>query len=298
MKLANPTLTQGRLAWVFAVAGLSLVGCDSGSDGATTGTEAAGDDDDDGDDDDGTSTGEDTESETNDTEPTTESADTSTGEETTGPPPEGLGCDPAPPCDRGELVGSIRIETADQIADIAGYTSMTGWLEVVRSDLTCLNFLSCMESVGHDVSIFGNEYLTDVSGLDGLTTLGASTADSPADEKDGTLVIAENTILEDINGVNSLQQTQISLNIAENPALTTISGFQSFVGTQKDFTLRFNESLSSVDEGGLREILFIGGECTVTNNTDLCITEIVDMCETGVMQGPAGGNTANNNEGC
>ncbi len=260
-------------------------------------------DDDDDDDDASTTEGSGSNVETTDSatiEPTTadDTAGDTADDETTGPPLEGLGCGPAPVCDKGEYVGSIRIESAAQIEEIAGYTSMTGWLEVLRSDLTCINFLACMETVGHDVTLFGNDYLTDVSGLDALTTVGVSTAELPATEKDGTIVIAENNALQDINGFNALQQAQISLNIAENPSLTSISGFQGFVGTQKDFTLRFNEQLTDVDANGLRDIKFIGGECTVTNNTNLCITDIVDMCETNVKQGPFGGNTANNNEGC
>ncbi|MEM6290871.1 MAG: hypothetical protein AAGA54_06380 [Myxococcota bacterium] len=284
------------MAATVALPGCDSEGGDAETDTATTGAGTADDDDSGTEDPSETSETETTSADTETTDATTDSEGDSTGEETTGPPPAGLGCGDPPPCDKGEFVGSIRIETADQIEEIAGYTSMTGWLEVFDSDLTCLDFLACMETVGHDVTIFGNDFLTDVSGTDGITTLGVATADLPADEKDGTLVFSENNALEDLNGFNGLQQTQISLSISENESMTSISGFQGLVGTQRDFAVRFNPVLETIDSGGLRDILFIGGECTVTNNPELCITTIVDMCETGIKQGPFGGSTANNKD--
>ena len=302
LKLAKRTFATGPMALLLVAATVVLPGCDGDGDGdsdatATTGAETSDDDSETSDPSETSETeGETTAGETETTDATTDSEGDSTGEETTGPPPAGLGCGDPPPCDKGELVGSARIESADQIEEIAGYTSMTGWLEVFESDLTCLDFLACMETVGHDVTIFGNEFLTDVSGTDGIKTLGAATADLPAADKDGTLVFSENKAIEDLNGFNGLQQTQISLSVSENESMTTISGFQNLVGTQKDFAVRFNPALETIDEGGLRDILFIGGECSVTNNPELCITTIVDMCETGVKQGPFGGSTANNKD--
>lgn len=296
MKLANLNHAQGRVAWVFAAAAFLLPGCDGGSDDTGADTESGSGSqstDDSGED---SSGGEDTET-SDGTESATSGADT-TGEETTGPPPAGLGCGDPPPCDRGAFSGSIRIESSDQIEEIAGYTHIDGWLEIYQTDLTCLDFLACVETVGHDVTIFGNDFLTDVSGTDNIANLGTATVDEPEADKDGTLVISENAMLEDINGFNALEQVQATLLISENESMTEISGFDTLVGVRKDFQIRFNPVLNVIASAGLRDILFIGGECVVTNNSSLCISDVQDMCELGIKQGPFGGNTVNNDNSC
>lgn len=294
MKLAK---LNRRLGTVSVAAALLLLGCDSGGeDTSGSSTEP------------GTSTDDTTADTTADTTDgstgTTTSDDGSSGgptgadeSSTTGPPPAGLGCGDPPPCDKGEFVGSIRIESADQIEEIAGYTSMTGWLEVYQSDLTCLDFLGCMENVGHDVTIFGNEFLTDVEGTNAMVNLGVATEELDEADKDGTLVVSENAMLEDISGFNALEQVQANLLISENASLTSISGFDTLVGVRKNFQVRFNEVLTSIASNGLRGILFIGGECVATNNSSLCISTIESICG-DLDQGPAGGSTVNNDNGC
>ena len=114
----------------------------------------------------------------------------------------------------------------------------------------------------------------------------------------GTLTISENDALVDFDSLNLIEQTPISFSISENDALESITGFQGFVGTQRNFEIRFNENLTNIASDGLRELLFIGGECVVTNNPSLCISTIEDMCSIGVKQGPFGGSTVNNDNGC
>ncbi len=303
LKLANLTRVQSRVLTVFAAAAFLVSGCDSeGDESGTSDTETATSESDTN-----NTTGANT---TTDTDPsasgttedptedatddsTTESEDESSG----GPPPAGLGCGEPPPCDRGVFKGSIRIESADQIDDIAGYTSVDGFLEVFQSDLTCLDFLACIETVSGDMTIFGNDFLTDVSGTDAITALGTATADLPEEDKRGTLVFSENSAIEDLNGFNALQQVQATLLIAENASMTSISGFESLVGARKDFQVRFNPALTDIAGDGLRDILFIGGECIVTNNESLCISTVEGMCG-DLEQGPNGGSTVNNDEGC
>src|SRR5690606_4404644 len=106
-----------------------------------------------------TTTGSTTATSTSSTATETTSATTDTDASSgssSGEPLDGPGCGVVPTCDRGELVGSMRIESSAQIEDIAGYTSVTGWLEISSSDLECLDFLACIESVGRDVLVADN----------------------------------------------------------------------------------------------------------------------------------------------
>lgn len=279
MKLSNLTPTPpGHLALALAVVVGTLAGCPSDdedlslmsegtSPSVTTDTPATG-------------SGGDTESETGTTVPT------------------GLGCvepEQAVACDRGELVGSVRIEDEASAAELAGYTSITGWVEVLNTDFTCLDFLACLETVGRDITIFGNEQLTDISGTNQITALGLSTAEMPAADKDGSLIFSQNPAMIEMDGFASLEQTQESLTISDNEAMTTISGFGSMVGMQRDITLKFNPVLTDIN--GLQGLSFVGNDCVITNNETLCITEIVASCG-DLVQGPFGGSTANNDNDC
>ena len=98
---------------------------------------------------------------------------------TTGLPWTGPGCEPPPACDRGEYVGSMLIDSAAQVESLTGYTSVTGWLEISGTDLECLTFLSCLESVGHDIDIFDNPDLVTLDGTDAIAAIGARTVDYP-----------------------------------------------------------------------------------------------------------------------
>jgi hypothetical protein len=208
----------------------------------------------------------------------------------------GPGCGITPTCDKGEYVGSIRIESSDQIDDIAGYTSITGWLEVNESDLECLDFLYCMETVGRNMSIFGNAQLKDTRGLDNLTALGTSTTELGYDQWDGSLVISNNPGLVVINGFNSLVETQESLNINRNDFLERIEGFESFLRVQHNLVVRDNPVLHSIE--GLTGLETVGGSFLVTQNPSLCLSEI-NILGASLLQTPGdGGTTAANNEGC
>jgi hypothetical protein len=251
---------------------------------------------------DDSTTGEPEDDSTTTGEPEDDSSDGSTGEpqDDTEDEPEivytGPGCGIVPSCTKGEYVGSIRIESSDQIQDIAGYTSMTGWLEVVDSDLECLDFLYCMETVGRNVSIFGNTALKDTRGLDSLTALGTWTTDQGYDNWDGSLVISDNPGLEVINGFNGLIETQESLNINQNYNLRRITGFGSFVRVQHNLVVRNNPLLESIE--GLEGLQEVFGSFLVTQNPNLCLSEINTIGEALLQLPGEGGSTAANDNGC
>lgn len=303
LKLPNLTRAE-RTALVFAVTASLLPGCDSTEDppaetmSAETGSQTTDPETEtgSGETETGTGTGVTDPSSTTDPDPTTGTTDSDSEDDTTGPPIEGLGCDPPPACDKGEFSGSPTITTIEEANEIAGYTSITGRLAVANSDFECLNFLQCVESVGHDLTLFNNDLLIDVTGLDNVAAIGAVT-DGPL-MPGGTLSVSENDALLDFDTLNLIDQTPASLSIGENESLKAISGLTGMVGTRSTFELRFNPNLTDIASDGLRELLFIGGECVVVNNPSLCISTIEDMCDIGVEQGPFGGNTANNDESC
>lgn len=199
----------------------------------------------------------------------------------------GNGCSAAPACDRGSFVGSIRVTSAAQIDEIAGYTSMTGWLEVFESDLECLEFLSCMEDVGHDVTVFGNPGLRDIDGLDNLTTIGIV--------GDGNLVFSENVSLTELDAINGLEVIPGSLVVNHNDSLTGVTGLNGLREVRENFTMQFNPVLSSLS--GLHDLDAIDGRLVATQNPSLCVEELARV-GADLVRGPDGGSTASNKPGC
>lgn len=193
------------------------------------------------------------------------------------PPLDPPGCTIPPTCDRGAYEGDIEIETAEDAAAFAGFTEITGALLVVNSELECLDFLFCLESVGGDLVLFGNEQLTSVTGLDNVEVVGAWFENQTNEV--GSVIISENHALLDFDTLNRIEQTPVSLQIAENDQMVAISGFEAMIGTQEDIVIRFNPSLADVAEDGLREVLFIGGECIVTNNELLDPLIVEGICD-------------------
>ncbi|MEM6292785.1 MAG: hypothetical protein AAGA54_16040 [Myxococcota bacterium] len=208
---------------------------------------------------------------------------------------EGPGCGITPVCDKGVLNGSIRIESEADIAEIAGYTGMVGWLEVLDSDLVCLDFLACLETVGRDVTIFGNDELKDVGGLDSLTALGTATTQQGYDDWDGSLVITQNNALEDITGFGSLTAVQQSLNINENDSLMSVSGFNALTLIEHNLVIRENPALEAID--GLDALEIVRDNFVVTGNPNLCVSNINIVGGT-LSEPPASGSTAANDNGC
>jgi len=299
LKLPNLTRAE-RTALVFAATAFLLPACDSSDDppaetaSAETGSQTtASETETETETTDATDTDPATDTDTTDSDTTTTDSDTDSTTET---PIEGLGCDPPPACDKGVYQGSPTITNIDEANEIAGYTSVTGRLAVANSDFECLTFLSCMESVGHDLTLFGNDSLTDVTGLDNVAAIGAIT-DGPL-MPGGTLTVSENASLVDFNTLNLIEQTPISLSISENDSLEAITGLKTMVGTQVHFEIRANPVLQNIPSDSLRDMLFIGGNCIVTANTNLCISTIEDMCSIGLKVLPQDGSTTLNDNSC
>lgn len=216
-----------------------------------------------------------------------ESSSSSTGEVLDGP-----GCEPPPPCDRGVFEGSVRIESSDQITEFAGYTEIRGGLEVLSSDLECLDFLGCLLDVGRDIRISGNPALRSTDGLSSVERIGVLTTGGA--DSEGTIIISENSGLETLGGFTQLARVPRSIVVTNNESLQSITGFTG-LESSGELVVRFNPVLESLL--GLHELLALGSECQITNNDGLCVSEAFEVCG-DLRQGPTTGNTQNNRDDC
>ncbi|MGH1346695.1 MAG: hypothetical protein ACRBN8_34330 [Nannocystales bacterium] len=217
-----------------------------------------------------------------------ESGSSSSGEVVHGP-----GCEPPPPCDRGVYEGAVRIESSDQIAEFAGYTAFSQGLEVLGTDLECLDFLGCLEEVEQEIRIFGNPVLRSTEGLSAVERVGGSGEPAPWWPV-GSIVVGENPGLETLGGFTRIERIEAALVVDNNASLQSITGFTN-VQVVTELVVRFNPALDSLQ--GLHDLLAIGGECQITNNAGLCVSEAFEVCG-DLKQGPFGGNTQNNIDDC
>jgi hypothetical protein len=103
--------------------------------------------------------------------------------------------------------GDMHLTTQPEV-DAFACTSLEGSLTITGDDITNLDGLASLESVGGDLSIRRNASLTNVDGLASLTSV------------KWVLLISENTALTSVDGLASLTSVKGALHIRGNAALT------------------------------------------------------------------------------
>ncbi len=215
----------------------------------------------------------------------------SSDESSTGEPQfEGPGCGEPPACDRGTFDGHVRIESAEDLAEAAGFTEITGALEIMNSqDLVCLDALACLEVVGRDVRIQDNAALRSTQGLSALREVGQERSGQWSVA--GDVIVAHNVVLERLAGF-SVQEVHRSLLILENPRLRVVSGFRD-LRTLNGLHVTANPNLESlVGLAGVEAVSL----CNVSFNDSLCVTEVFEVC--GGLETQPSGTASYNRASC
>jgi hypothetical protein len=158
------------------------------------------------------------------------------------------------------LDGNVLIETEDDLAQLEGVREVTRSIVVNQTALTNLDFLGCIDTVGENLQIFGNEQLTNVDGLVNVQVIR------------GTLIFGENHAMVDFDGLQRLTEVEGSFSMNKNDGLQHISGFDSLIGVEGDVTIRDNEMLLDID--GLKGLMVINGVLAITANPMLCISSV------------------------
>jgi hypothetical protein len=129
------------------------------------------------------------------------------------------------------------------------------------TDISNLNGLNVLTSIGGDFYITNNPLLKNLSGLEGLTSIG------------GQLRIDYNDSLTSIGALMNLSSIGDDLSIDGNLALTSITGLENISAIQGDLVIDENLALSSMAGlAGLTSIggnLYIGYCSSLTNLTGL-----------------------------
>ncbi len=134
--------------------------------------------------------------------------------------------------------------------------AVTGDLKVKDCDITDLDGLGNITSIGGSFKIEDNTSLTDLDGLGAIGSIGEE------------LKIKGNTVLSDISGLTVITSVGTSLKIEDNPALTSLNGLQSITGAvSRDLKIKGNTLLTSIEK--LSGITSVGNNLEIDGNPDL-----------------------------
>lgn len=156
----------------------------------------------------------------------------------------------------------------DEVAKLDGVTVIDGNVDINRSRYNNLDFLNCITEITGDLTIFGNDFMVDVSGTNNLAVLGGDFVfsgnnaltrfdgmalieriyrspndDPPPQEIYHSIVMNQNKALEEIAGWDNLEFIFGNIMIRDNPVLKNIDGFKGLKGIGLTLVITYNESL-------------------------------------------------------
>jgi hypothetical protein len=134
-----------------------------------------------------------------------------------------------------------------------GCTEITGILTISGNDITNVDSLYLVRMVGH-LAINGNQNLTNLDGLSGLSRVGADCHSCGAPGPG--VIINGNSMLSDINGLSSLSRIDGNMLITSNPKLTNINGLTHLSSVGYRVEIRDNAVLTNLD--GLSSLHTVG----------------------------------------
>ena len=151
--------------------------------------------------------------------------------------------------------GDYEITSSADIANLSGYTEVTGNLFIHSSALTSLSGLDNLTTVGNSLCIWENVLLTSLNGFESLTSVGVD------------LDIENNSSLTSLSGLDNLTIVGRDLIIYENGALTSLSALDNLTTVERSLVIGGTAILTSLS--GLNNITSLGGSLGIEYNSAL-----------------------------
>jgi hypothetical protein len=156
-----------------------------------------------------------------------------------------------------EIEGNVYITTySDEITNLNGLSVLTSiggdFLIEYNSALTSLAGLENLDSIGGNLSIRSNYTLTSLAGLESLTSIG------------GGLDIYNIAALTSLTGLENVTYIGDYLHIAFNDSLSSLTGLEGLTSLPGYLSLRRNSNLTSLK--GLDNLVSIGGYLKIYKN--------------------------------
>jgi len=140
-------------------------------------------------------------------------------------------------------------------ANYPGCTGIQGNVRIDGSNITNLNGLSSLKSIGGFLSIDHNTSLANLNGLSNLKTVG------------GNFWVHDNIALTNISGLNEVTTIGGYLAFEFNDALANFNGFNKL--TSVGGVLVINKNASLLNLNGLNKLTSIGGRVDINDNDAL-----------------------------
>ena len=166
-------------------------------------------------------------------------------------------------------------------------TQIGGNVTIQGANITNLNNLSAIESIGGDLYITSNDVLVNLNGLNNLAWVGGAMRvqnnpllanidglESLAAVRGDFFYIANNPPLNSVSGLGSLDSVGGIFQIWSLPLLTNLNGLENLKSVEEDFAIFENAGLTSVD--GLDNMNFIGGALRIYENEALASLASLD----------------------
>ena len=162
------------------------------------------------------------------------------------PPEVAANCGVTLPClPFGNYYFSSQAEIDSFQSDFPGCTELEGNVRISGSDITNLDGLNVVISIGSDLDINSNDTLTNLSGLEGLASIG------------GNLFITYNDILTSLTGLEGLTSIGGFLLVNCIDTLTSLTGLDNIdAGSISDLYITGNNSLSTCHVKSVCDYLF------------------------------------------
>ena len=149
-----------------------------------------------------------------------------------------------------------------------GCTEIEGYVYVTGNNISNLNGLNNLTSIGGHLSICGTDTLLNLNGLESLTTIGESLTI-------GFYDWGWNSSLTSIASLSSLDSVGEGISISANLNLISLAGLEG-ITTLQDLGIHFNNSLVNLQ--GIENITHIQGELAVAENALLTsLTELENL---------------------
>jgi len=196
--------------------------------------------------------------------------------------------------DLSGLNGLLHINESLKIKENSGLLSLSGLynLTTIGMDINigCSNYswtgnpllnnlsgLHSLSSIGNSLMICNNHGMTDLSGIENLTSvenirissndnLSSLTGLQGITNVNGYLYISWNDSLNSLYGLNNLDSAG-SLGLFRLPSLYDLSGLERLCKVDNDLTISYNFSINSIES--LDSLTYIGGNLTINSNYDL-----------------------------
>lgn len=141
-------------------------------------------------------------------------------------------------------------------------SEIEGTVTISGSDITNLNGLTVVTSIGGGLYIYFNDILTSLTGLGNVISIGEN------------LLISSNNVLASLMGLANLTSIEGNIEIwGDNPALTNLKGLEHITSIGGYLGVWANSAFSSFE--GLENLTSIGGSLFIESNNGLTsLTEL------------------------